>query len=167
MMKVKLATFAVALFASASAQSQSIGFGYSSERSLQFNVTIEKESLSYQIGMAVQNSNAVEKKVSERKSNYGRERIGAGDTYTSIDVGVGFPVSQSTKIFLVGTVGRREYFTNYSDGRFNGDGYHMVDRDESIAGAGVSVQFGMSRNIGLGVGVSSVHGAVATMQYIF
>lgn len=123
--------------------------------------------LVYQLGHAAQGSGAVGKKVDERKPNYGLEVIGKSDSYASLDFGVGFRPSPRTKVLFVASAGQREYYTSYSENRYNGRGYHMVDRTGFVAGGGVSFHFPIHARWGMELGANSLHGAVVTIQYLF
>jgi len=149
------------------ARAQSIGFGYSSNKSFLVDCTWTHDKSIYQLGLAVQQSDAVGKKVDSRLPNYGLSATGTGNSYASLDFGVGFKPTNSVKVVFIGSAGQREYFTNYADGRFNGGGYHIVDNTKFVAGGGISVYIDLSRKWGAELGFNSLHGALATIQYLF
>jgi hypothetical protein len=148
-------------------QAQSVGLGYSTNNSVQLDCTWGRGKTVYQLGIASQRSDAVGKKVDERKPNYGLDQTGRGDSYASLDIGIGFRTSSSSKVIFIGTVGQREFYTNYSDHRFNGGGYHMIDNTKFVGGAGVAFHLGFNTKMGVELGYNSIHGGVVTLQYLF
>lgn len=102
------------------------------------DIFYEKNVFSYHLGITYQSSDAKGKEVATQKSNYGRTVVGTGSYLFTIDLGLGYFISENVKLNGELSFGSKKFYTNYSDQRFTDDGYHMINRTESVAGFGIS-----------------------------
>lgn len=86
------------------------------------------------------NRNGGQKKlVSERKSNYGTKEIERGNYSWLIDLGYGRVIRKKITISPELSIGEKVFFTTYEDKRFNGGGYSLITKKETITGVGISL----------------------------
>lgn len=162
---VSATTIATMAF-SASAQT-SISLGYGSSKVVHANLIHSTAHASYLIGASIQPSDATGSEVDTRKSNYGTTKTGSGSKYTTLDLGFGKPITEKSRVLIIATVGQKESYTNYSDNRFTGGGYHMIDNTKAIGGGGILFQYDITKNFGLGLGANTIHGISATVHFGF
>lgn len=151
-----------------SAQAQnSLSLGYGSKNALQAAFTTTLNSSVYHLGISSQISDATGKEVENRKANYGQTKTGTGSQYTTVDFGIGHAIKPGMRVIFTATLGKKDNYTNYSDRRFSEDGYHMIDSTKNIFGAGIILQYDLSKSFGLGIGVNSIHGGSASAHFNF
>lgn len=151
-----------------SAQAQnSLSLGYGSKNAIQAAFTTTTNNTVYHIGISSQISDATGKEVENRKTNYGLTKTGTGSQYTTVDFGMGYTVDSDMRVILTAAIGKKDNYTNYSDKRFSEGGYHMVDSTKNIFGAGIILQYDLSKSFGLGVGINSIHGGSASAHFNF
>jgi len=120
-------------------QTESIGFsiGYNSSRSADLDINYRKNKNRFHIGGTLGQGGAKGKKVKERLPNYGGTIIGNGDYITTFDIGYSRYFTKKINVKADFSVGTRNHYNNYRDGRFSGGGYHYVYEKEAIVGAGL------------------------------
>jgi hypothetical protein len=141
-----LVTFILLMSQSVNAQSFGLSIGGSTSPSFTMDGYITKGMESYHLGLSYKFSNRTGKAVSEQLPNYGRTVDGTGDYFWTMDFIYGYWFKD---LAVFGEIGAGEIvdFTNYEDNRFNGGGYHMIDRREITAGIGASAGIKLSNTV--------------------
>lgn len=122
---------------------QHFGFslGYATSSSFFGDLLYQKNNLSFHLGYTHQSSDVKGEKVTDQKPNYGRTVLGEGNYFYSVDFGIGYLVSEKVRLAAEISIGSKEYYINLSDKRFKDDGYHMVDKSDSLIGLGGSASY--------------------------
>jgi hypothetical protein len=137
-------------------QSGGVKFGYSSEKEIIAGAHLINGDFLYRITVSYNDANTKGKEVSEQKSNYGKTIDGTGTKLSHFDFSVGYYLYPNFTIAGELSIGSKENFTNYIDGRFSGGGYHMIDDDESIIGVGLNAGYIFQSGFGLFLGYNTI-----------
>lgn len=151
-------------------QSQSkigIGVFYGTTNALGMDVilTNRAESGIFKLGAAMEMGTGKRgEAVDEILSNYGRTKDGTGDYFFTVDLGYGRIFKEKFTLEGELSIGQKSYYTNYIDNRFNGGGYHFVDKVETIVGGGILAGYLLGDNFGVNAGYNSIKGVIFGMR---
>jgi hypothetical protein len=148
-------------------QNWGVSFGGSTEKVLFGDMFYKKESHYFHIGLGYQVSDAKGEEKSERKSNYGLSTSGSGDKFYTVDFGYGYQIIDTLEIFVELSVGQKKYYTNYIDNRFKDGGYHMIDKDELIAGFGLGGSYSINKQFKIFASYNTIRKLGIGIRYIF
>lgn len=168
-MKAIILTVAIA-FAMHSAHAQvsvfGVSVGYATTKTLVGDILVGGDLNRFHLGFSLQKGGQIGSQVDERKSNYGLTTNGSGDYFTSVDLGYSRVIKEKFTIHPELSIGTRKYYTNYVDNRFTGDGYHMIDKRESIVGVGVNAGYIVHNNFEFFGGINSIRGGTFGLRVL-
>lgn len=105
--------------------------------------------------------------VTERKENYGLTEIGDGDFFELFDLGYSGLIKKRVSIHLETSFGRRRFFTNYKDNRFNDKGYSLVRKSEQITGVGLYIGCIIKNGIEPYIGMHTIKKTVLGVRWSY
>ncbi|HYX05909.1 MAG TPA: hypothetical protein VE912_04170 [Bacteroidales bacterium] len=152
---------------SAFSQNLGLGVGFSSEKAALLEFSFKNKLQIYSLGFSYQFTDTRGKLVSEQKSNYGRTKDGTGTFFWTIDAGAGYYLTQKFSLKAEISVGATNDYTNYIDHRFNGDGYHIIDKSKIIAGIGGLAGYDLSQSVTAFAGYNSIRNITFGIQFNF
>lgn len=148
-------------------QNWGLSLGGSTEKVVFGDVFYREDVHFFHAGIGYQISDAKGEEKSERKSNYGLSTSGSGVKFYTLDLGYGYQIADTLELFVELSVGQRKYYTNYVDNRFKDGGYHMIDRDEMIAGFGIGMSYSINSQFKVFASYNSIRKLGAGVRYIF
>ena len=149
----------------ASAQSGfGVDVGYASSHAVNMNLKYYRGQHIVSAGGTFQFSDARGKKVKDQRTGFGRTVIGHGDYFYTADVGYSYRLRQRFSVGGELSFGERNYYTEYSDNRFSGGGYHMIDRSRFVFGAGVLAAYDIDDMFAVFAGYNTIRSVSAGLQ---
>lgn len=148
-------------------QNWGLSLGGSTEKVVFGDVFYRKGVHFFHTGIGYQITDAKGEEKSERKSNYGLSTSGSRVKFYTLDLGYGYQIIDTLELFVELSVGQRKYYTNYIDNRFKDGGYHMIDRDEMIAGLGIGVSYSINSQFKAFASYNTIRKLGVGARYIF
>lgn len=143
-----------------------VTIGYATSKALMGDILLGGDFNRFHLGFSLQQGDQVGTQVNERKSNHGLTTSGSGDYFTSVELGYSRVIKEKFTIHPEISIGSRKYYTNYVDSRFNGDGYHMIDKRESLFGAGLNAGYIFHDNFEVFGGVNTIRGGTFGLRVL-
>lgn len=143
-----------------SGQTNTIGFdlGFSSNKALLLNVSYYSGKNGFSIGMSREMVFPKGKYVDEQLSNYGRTIDSNGTYFYAFDFGYSRIIIKRLTLSGELSFGSKVFYTSYIDNRFNGGGYYLIDKKESLFGLGCLLGFNIVRGFDLISGYNTIRG---------
>jgi hypothetical protein len=160
----------IILFVNYSGNAQSgfgIDVGYATSNAVNMNLKYYRDQHVFAAGGTFQFNDARGKKVKDQRSGFGRTVSGTGDFFYTADIGYSYRMKNRFSIGGELSFGTRNYYTEYSDNRFTGGGYHMVHRSRFLFGAGVLTAYEIDDMFGIFAGYNTVRAVSAGLQIRF
>lgn len=88
--------------------------------------------------------------------NYGRTIINRGSYKNAVRVGYAYEPIKKLTVGVEFIGGNESYYTNYSDLRFKGGGYHLINRKKFINSLGLFSQVEIYKGFGLEFGYNNL-----------
>lgn len=143
-----------------------VTIGYATTKTLVGDILLGGDVNRFHLGFSLQQGDQVGRQIDERKSNYGLTTDGSGDYFTSVDLGYSRVIKEKFTVHPEVSIGTRKYYTNYVDNRFSGDGYHMIDKKESLLGIGINAGYIVHNNFEFFGGVNSIRGGTFGLRIL-
>ena len=144
-----------------------VDVGYASSHAVNMNLKYYRGHHVFSAGGTFQFSDARGKKVKEQRTGFGRTVTGHGDHFYTADLGYSYRLRQRFSVGGEFSFGERSYYTEYSDNRFSGGGYHMIDRSRFVFGAGVMAAYDIDDMFGVYAGYNTVRSVSVGLQIRF
>ncbi|SFS83499.1 hypothetical protein [Sphingobacterium wenxiniae] len=133
-----------------------VDIGGASSKSYLLNLKYFKNKNHFSIGVTRELNDTNGKKVSHQLTNYGREVIGNGEYFSTVDFSFGRFFTKKLSISTEVSLGKTNHYTNYRDNRFNNGGYYMVNSTSSLFGFGGYCTYTLNKAFGLFAGYNSI-----------
>lgn len=136
-----------------------LGIGFSTKPMFVFYGQYQKKKNVFQIGFIRElGKGAIGQAKFDRLSNYGTTSLGSDNYIIGADFGYNRYIFKNIAIGGEITFASKRYFTNYSDKRFNGGGYHLIYSKEPIQGIGVNIKYKYKKNYTFLAGFNTMKG---------
>lgn len=143
-----------------------LGLGYSSNNAFLIDALFKRARLMYRVGYTRQFNGQLGVAKSERLSNYGTTGTGSGQYFVALTLGCSYWLTQRIAVGVEGHLGSDRYYTNYSDRRFTGGGFHMIDGSYAKAGIGGKIEFIVNKWLMLSGGYSTLTEINVTANFV-
>jgi hypothetical protein len=136
-----------------------LGIGFSTKPMFIFYGQYQKKKNIFQIGFIKElGKGAIGQAKFDRLTNYGTTSLGSNNYIQGVDFGYNRFVTKNIAIGGDLTIASKRYFTNYSDNRFKGGGYHLIYSKVPVQGIGINVKYKYKKNYTFLAGFNTMKG---------
>lgn len=133
-----------------------LSISFSNNHTIGSNILIKYNKDEFYLGFDYQSNGQKHTVVNERKKTYGLTPISNGNYFWLINFGYCRFILKPLSIQSEISIGPKYYFTNFKDNRFTDDGYSLINRTESIVGAGLGLGYQINRHLEPYIGIHTI-----------
>jgi hypothetical protein len=136
-----------------------LGIGFSTKPTFTIYGQYQKKKNIFQIGFIRELGTGTIGPVKfSRLTNYGTTSLGSNNYIQGVNFGYSRFITKRIAFGVDLTVATNRYFTNYSDKRFKGGGYHLIYSQVKVQGVGVSAIYQYKKNYTFLAGFNTLRG---------